>query len=418
MDGHFPSVGTPPVSLWRNASFLRLWIAQTISGFGSKITALAIPLTATYMLHATPAQMGLLLFASQLPDLLFGLIAGVWVDRLPRRPILVGTDLGRAALLAIIPATAVFGFLSFPLLWLIAFASGALTLFFSLASVAVLPTVVHQSQLIEANARLTMSDSVVALAGPGAAGGLIQILSAPKAIIVDAFSYLASAFSLGGIAPGDRPNQAPLKRTSLRAELGEGLHELVRTPILLTLAISMGIVVVGGAMQQALGILFMARVLNIPAGAIGMIAASGGIGVLAGASAAGKIGRRFGAGNAIALSTGLEALALLLTPLTLIVSIPARIPLLIAGAILSGIAFSVLSVNQMSLRQRITPPHLLGRVTAARRFLIFCMAPIGTVLAGWLGSSLGLAPTLVIGALITGLGAVYVGLSPVRQIRN
>lgn len=400
-------------TLWRNPSFVRLWVAKTISGIGSSITATAIPLAAAFALNATPGQMAALVFAGQLPDLLFGLIAGVWVDRVRRRPILIGTDLGRAVLLAVIPIAAVFDVLSMPLLWFVAFGSAALTLLFTLASVAVLPTIVHEDQLVEANSKLHMSEAVLGLVGPSGAGVLIQLVTAPKAIIADVVSFLVSALSLGGIASAEP--KPPIRQSgfaAIRQEVWEGLYELIRTPVLRALAISMGMIVVGGSMTATVYILFLVRTLTLGPATIGLIAAFTGIGALIGAIMAGRVATRWTLGLAIVGAGFLESIAMLLTPAAALV--PHAIPWLMLTTMLTGVAYSVLSINQISLRQRITPSHLLGRVTAGRRFLIFCMAPLGAVAGGWLGSSVGFETTLLAGGGVTLLASLYMWCSPIR----
>ena len=196
-------------SLWKNRAFTRLWVAHVTSGAGTAITTVALPLTAVLVLGATPSEMGLLAAAGSLPNLLFGLFAGVWVDRVRRRPILVWADLGRALLLVTVPAAAWLGNLSFLQIWTVTFAAGTLTVFFQIAAISVLPALVEKSELVEANSRLSTSDAVVAIAGPAAAGGLVQLFSAPKAILVDAASYLFSALALSGVTEDEPAKAAP-----------------------------------------------------------------------------------------------------------------------------------------------------------------------------------------------------------------
>lgn len=400
------------VSLWHNPAFVRLWIAKTVSGIGSSITATAIPLTAALVLEATPAQMAALVFAGQLPDLLFGLIAGAWVDRVRRRPILVGTDLGRALLLAVIPAAVFLDALSMPLLWLVAFGSAALTLFFTLASVAILPTIVREKQLVAANSKLHMSEAVLSLAGPGAAGALEQILTSPKAIIVDVASYLVSALSLGSVGTREaKPVARPSGPATIWHEIREGLHELVRTPLLRALAISMGLIVVGGAMVATVNVLFLTRTLGLSPLQIVVAAAAGGAGTLVGAATADRVAARLTLGGAVVFGGFLQAVALALTPVAAYIVFP--LPWLMGLSAATGVGYSVLSINQISLRQRITPNHLLGRVTAARRFLIFCMAPFGAAAGGWLGTTVGYEAAIVAGAGVTFVAAWYMWRSPI-----
>jgi len=406
-----------PPSLWRNPAFLRLWFAKTISGLGNAITGVAIPVTASIVLHATPAQMAVLIFAGQLPDLLFGLLAGVWVDRVRRRPLLIGADLGRAIILALIPIAAFTDLLSMRVLWVVAFGSAALSLIFTLASVAILPAIVEKSQLIEANTRLHMSESVLTLAGPGAAGLLIQFVTAPKAIIADVGSYIVSAWSLGSIGTAEvKPQHTSSGRpiADIRREISEGMHELVRTPLLRSLAISMGVIVLGGSVQMTVQIIFYTQILGFTAVVIGLLAASHGIGSLLGAAFAGRAASAWPLGKVLIFSASIEGIVAFVPPFVDHVAYP--VALLIGTGIVQGFAYAIFSINQISLRQRITPIHVMGRVTAARRFLIFCMGPIGAGLGGWLGTVSGLQPTLVVGAAILLTGSLVMWYSPVRVV--
>ena len=191
---------SPSNRLLNNRAFTRLWAAHVASGAGTAITTVALPLAAVLVLEATPPQMGLLAAAASLPNLLFGLVAGVWVDRFRRRPILVWADVGRALLLASIPAAAWLGQLSFLHLWIVTFAAGALTVFFQIAAISLLPALVQKRDLVEANSRLSTSDALLAIAGPAAAGGLVQLLGAARVILIDAVSYLLSVLALNGVS--------------------------------------------------------------------------------------------------------------------------------------------------------------------------------------------------------------------------
>lgn len=415
-----PPAFIEPPSLWRNPSFLRLWFAKTISGLGSAITGTAIPLTAALVLHATPAQMAALVFAGQLPDLLFGLIAGVWVDRVRRRPLLIGADLGRALLLAVIPIAAFTHMLSFSILWFVAFGSAALTLVFTLASVAMLPAIVHRDQLVDANTKLQVSESIISLVGPGLGGFLIQLVTAPKAILGDVFSFLASAWSLGGVGaleakPERRSTSGTHPIVGIWREIREGLHELLRTPLLRALALSMGVIVVGSSVQMTVQVLFYTRTLGFSAFTIGLLAVFNGIGTLLGSALAGRAADRWPLGLIMIVATWGQGIIVFGSAFAGKVAHPF---LFLAGlGVIGGFGYAIFSINQISLRQRITPIHLLGRVTSARRFLIFCMAPFGAALGGWLGTSLGFQPTLIAGAVILSGGTLVMWFSPVRTAR-
>lgn len=403
-------------SLWRNVAFLRLWIASTVSSLGSKITATALPLTAAVTLQATPGQMAMLVMAGQLPDLVFGLLAGSWVDRGRHRTFLVGSDLGRAMLLAIIPLSAVFGVLNLPILVAVAFGSGALSVFFSVASVAVLPSIVPQEQFVDANAKLSMSDSVAALGGPGVAGVLVQLMTAPKAILIDSISYLISAFSLKGIGgpATSKPSDDP--RRSLLDDIREGLRELVATPLLRALTVSSAVFAAGLAMQGTVLMLFLTRTLELSAATIGIVLMFGGAGSLVGAGLSGWISRRIGAGPAIIGGTLIEVLAACSIPLSAASQDPA--PILAMGQLLNGIGISIYAVNHVSLRQRIVRAEVLGRITAGRRFLTFCVAPVGAILGAQIADRYGLTETLYAAAALLLAGTLAMWASPVRDVRQ
>ena len=314
MDRSVSAVNAPS-SIWHNRGFLRLWIAQMISNAGTQIANVALPLTAILVLGATPTQIGLLGIASYLPNLLFGLLAGVWVYRARRRPILVGADIGRALLLGSIPVAALLGHLTFLHLYIVAFAAGILTLFFTIASLAVLPSLVARHRLVEANSKLAISDSVLMIAGPGAAGGLIQLTSAPKAIIADAVSYLLSGLSLGSIGASEPAPRTSHERPSIWREIGECVRALLGTPLLRALATSSCVGFCALAMQNTVLLLFLVRQLGLTPTVIGFVLACNGIGSLLGAGGAGWTAHRIGTGPAVVLGTLLWAIGSAVVPL-------------------------------------------------------------------------------------------------------
>ena len=404
------SSGTAP-SIWQNRGFLQLWLAQVISKAGSYVTNLALPLTAVLALGATPTQMGLLAAAGSLPNLLFSLIAGVWVDRTRRRPILVWTELGRAVLLGSVSLAAVLGSVTFAHLYVVAFVAGTLGVFFTIASVAVLPAVVPKDQLVAANSAVAMSDLVLQIAGPGAAGGLIQLVSAPKAIVVDALSYLVSAGTLGRVRIVEQPPTRAARR-SIWTEIGAGLHELMRTPLLRALTLSGVVGAFGLSMQGAVWMLFVVRELGLGPAALGLLGTIGGIAAMGGAILAARTSHGLGIGPAVILGQALWTIGAVLPALAGLAG-GAWAPL-IAGTIATSVGATIFSVNQMSMRQQLSDVGLLGRVTAARRFLVLGAAPLGATLGGVLGSLVGLRLTLLVGAIGPLLALLVVFYSPVR----
>ncbi len=415
--------------LWKNRSFTQLWVAHVTSGAGTAITSVALPLTAVLVLGATPSEMGLLAAAGSLPNLLFGLFAGVWVDRVRRRPILVWADLGRALLLVTVPAAAWLGNLSFLQIWTVTFAAGTLTVFFQIAAISVLPALVEKSELVEANSRLSTSDAVVAIAGPAAAGGLVQLFSAPKAILVDAASYLFSALALSGVTEDEPAKAAPPdaddtkgRKEQIRSaivtigrEVGEGVYELLRTPLLRALTITSSLGMLAGSLSAAVEMLFLVNQLNFTPSVIGIVAACGGVGSLVGAMLAANAARFMQAGRALVAGKLLWiAGSLLLASADLIGN-----EFVAAGTsrALVGLGSTIYFVNQISLRQTITSIRLLGRVTAARRFVLFGVATIGAFIGGVLGETIGLRATLLVGSAALAVELVLLLASTVRQAR-
>jgi len=420
---------THPDSLWRNRSFARLWVAHVTSGAGTAITNVALPLAAVLVLGATPTQMGLLAAAGSLPNLLFGLLAGVWIDRVRRKPILIWADIGRALLLVTIPVAAWLGQLSFLQIWLVTFAAGTLTVFFQIAAISVLPALVENRQLVEANSRLSTSDAVIAIAGPAAAGGLVQLFSAPRAILVDAVSYLFSALALGGVAeeepqPASQPDRddAPEAVHGIRAaavsigrEVGEGVFELLRTPLLRALTFTSSLGMLAGSISAAVQMLFLVNQLHFTPSIIGIVAACSGIGSLAGAMLAGRAARHLQAGRTLLLGKLLWISgALLLATADLI---GREIAAAGVAQALVGLGSTLYFVNQLSLRQAITSVRLLGRVTAARRFVLFGVATVGAFIGGALGESIGLRATLLVGSAALAMELVLLLLPTIRQAR-
>lgn len=401
-------------SLWHNQAFIRLWFAQAVSTAGSVITGLALPLTAVLLLGATPAQMGLLRIADSVPHLLFGLFAGVWVDRARRQAILVGADLGCAILLASIPLAALLGVVTFPHLWGVAFAVSTLTVFSSLASISILPALVTKTQLVEANSKLAITDSVLSIAAPSVAGGLIQLVSAPKAIIVDASSYVLSALVLRRARLAETTTQRVRARGAIWRDIGAGLRELVRTPTLRALTISVSVGTFGVAMQSTVQMLFVVHELGFTPALIGLVAAASGAGSLLGAACAGRASRLLGPGRAVILGSLLWAVGAAIVPLAGLAG--ATVAVVAVGAAVADLGGAIWGVNQMSLRQVITPTGLMARATAARRLPMFGMQIAGAALGGVLGAAIGLRATLGVGAIGLVAGFLLLLFSPIRGI--
>lgn len=408
-------MATPSVSLWRHPDFLKLWAGQAVSQLGSQITFLALPLVAIVTLGASPAQMGILTALGAVPPLLMGLHAGVAVDRRRRQPLLIGSDLGRALLLALIPLAWAFDALSIGLLYLVAFLSGALSLIFGLAYQAFLPALVRRDQLVDGNSKLELSNTAAEVAGPSLAGILVQLLSAPIAIAADALSFLASAFILARIRVVERVPKRGGERRTFLADIRQGLFAALSDARLQALIGSGSIIAFFNAMLETVFLLYIVDVLGIDAAMVGLSFSIGSVGFIAGAFLPTRLARRLGVGPSMALAVAVVALSDLLLPLA------GGTPLVIMGFIITGqfffgLGLTVFNVNQSSLRQALVPPELRGRVGAVVRILPDALTPLGAITGGLLGTTFGLRETLILAALGELLAAVWLWYSPIRSV--
>ena len=399
-------------SLWRQRDFLWFWSAQSVSQFGSQVSQLALPLVAIVALGESAFRVAMLGMVEFLPFLLLSLPAGVWVDRLRRRPILVVADLVRALALASVPLAYWLDALSIWQLYVVGFVVGVGTVFFDVAYQSYLPTLVARDRLSEGNSKLEVSRSAAQLGGPGLAGVLIGVLTAPVAVIADAISFVVSALFLERIRTVERP---PLvdDRRSLLSELLEGLRYVLRHPYVRGMAASVAIFNFFGNVGGAILLVYAVRELGLSATTIGIVFAVGNVGFLVGAFAAKRIETLLGVGRTIVASMALSAPGLLLVPLA-----PRHlaVPLFIASGVIVGFAVVLYNVTAISLMQAITPDRLLGRMNASRRFLVWGVIPLGALAGGALASTIGLRPTLFVGAVGASLAVLPLLFSPVRSL--
>jgi MFS family permease len=402
------------MSLWRNGDFLRFWSAQTISQIGSNVTLLALPLAAILVLDASAFEVAALAAVEWVPWIVFSLPAGAWVDRLPRRPVLIATDLGRAAALVSIPLAYAADALTLGHLFAVGFLVGSLSVFFEVAYVAYLPSLVERGQLGEGNAKLEASRSGAQIAGPGLAGGLIDLLTAPVAILADAISFVVSALFLGAVRRQEEA-QPRADGTRLTSEIVEGIRFVLGHPYMRS-----GMAAIAPAnffwnLASAIFLVYAVRTLDLTAATIGLVFMLGNIGVLAGALLATRIAARFGIGPTIVVSG-----FFLGSPLLLLPAAPAEyaVPLFVAAFLLAGFAGVVMNVVGISLFQATTPDRLQGRATASRRLVNFGAAPLGSLAGGGLAATIGLRETLWVGAVGASLTFLPLLFSPVRSVRD
>ncbi len=410
------AMSAPGVSLWRHAPFRRLWVASAISDVGSQVTALALPLLAAVALDATPWQMGMLSAAESAPILLVGLLAGVWVDRLRRRPVLIAADLGRAAILLIVPLAGVAGGLRVELLYAVALAAGALTVLFDVAHLSYLPSLLDRDRLVDGNSRLETTSSMAQVVGPGIGGVLVKLLGAPFAVLVDALSFVVSALFIARIRAAEPAPAPPDSRQGLAAEIGEGLRVVFGHPVLRALAGCSATTALFGRMFLAVYVLYMTRDLGLGSLGVGAVFATGGVGSLVGALIAAPASRRFGPGPtlvAAAFSFGVTGMAV---PLAVLVP-QAALPMVLVAEFGQWASIIVYYVNTVSVRQALTPDRLRGRVNATARFLVGGALPLGALTGGAVGERIGLPMTLVTAQLGMLLAFLWLYFSPVRHLR-
>jgi MFS family permease len=383
-------------ALGQGWDFSHLWAASAISQVGSQFTLLVFPLLAATTLAASPVAVGALGAVAALPHLLFGFIAGAWVDRLRRRPILIAADIARCLLLLSVAVVTLRGELSVMFLVGIAFLIESCTVFFDLAYVAYVPSLMPTARLVGANSRLEASASASQIVGPAVGGAAIRLLGAPFALLFDAISYLASALLLTRIRASE---EAPIlaQESHIVTEIREGLEFLWSHRVLRGLALANGMVNLGGYIFLAVYILYMVRNLHLDSGAIGLVLATGGVGALAGARAAAPAQRRWGTAPVLVGSLVMFGVSGLTVPLAVLFPAVA-LPMIVASEVLQWFAILVFSVNAVTVRQSISPPHMLGRINGSMRVLTFGLRTVASLLGGLLGSRIGLPATLVVGA--------------------
>jgi MFS family permease len=377
---------------------------------------LAIPLTAILVLDASALEVGVLTALAWLPHLLFSLPVGVWIDRREhRRGNMIVADVLRGAALATIPLAWWLGTLTIWHLLAVTFAVGALTVLFDLSSASFFVALVHRSQYVDANSKIGATRSLSYIGGPSLAGVLVQVFSAPVALLADAVSFLASAVALGGVHV--REPTVESNGTSARDDLVAGFRYLAHQPVLRAGVACTSIINLFSFFIFAIFVLYASRTLDLSAGAIGVILGAASIGALAGALIAPRVGRRLGIGRAVVLGAVLFPAPMALFPLAHGDAWLAG-SMLLAGEFLASVGVMIFDVNQNSLSAMIMPNEVRSRVVGVSRFFNYGTRPFGALLGGVLGAAIGLRPTLWIGVVGCLLGVFFLLASPMPQMRE
>jgi MFS family permease len=403
--------------LLRDPQFLKFWLGQSISLLGSQFTLLALPIAAAVTLRATPAEMGLLAALQFTPGLLFGLVAGVWLDRARRLPVMVGAQAVSVVVLATVPLAAAAHALFIAELFAVAFLAGTAATFFRVAQFSFLPTLVGRDRLVEANARYQASTTVASLVGPGLAGAAIQLLTAPVAIAVDAASFVVGAVSAASLRVTEPAPDLALRRHVAREAI-EGLTQLWRQPLLRAITSTLWIANTGAGVSRAAFVLLFVGQIGVTPAQVGLVFATSSLSSLLGSLVIRPLQRRAGLGPVMVLATVLLAVGVVVTAVAAFTGRPLVLPLLLAGSLISGFGLMTYNVPQMSIWQAVVPDRMLGRTTAGATLVINAGSVAASLAGGALGQLVGLRWTLVAATAITVLCVLPTALTRLGALRE
>ncbi|MFI5641148.1 MFS transporter [Streptomyces goshikiensis] len=423
-------VGDVPSGLWRHRDFRNLWLGQTSSMFAAHMVAVIFPLLASVSLNASLFEMGLLSAAGYVPYIGVSLFAGVWLDRKPKRAIIVLCDIARALLLLGIPIAWWLDLLSVPTLLVVALLVGSFSVVADVGSASILPALVERDDLIEGNSKLELSASSASIAGSALGGGIFQLLAGPVSMLINTVLFALSAFftalirgerkgaAEGGGEGAEGSEEGTEAGQSIWRDMADGVafvtgHVTVRTLVLTTLIINFFM-----AIAEPVALVFVTRTLDIPPYTVGLILAASGAGALVGAVIAAPMSRLLPLGRLLVLTATLTGVASLLTPLATLVPAPAAVSLMVAMYVLDAAMIVVYNINVRSYRSAITPDEMQGRMNATNRMAGMGVMPIGAVLGGLLGTAVGTLPALVLASLGTLIAPLVLACSHVRTVKR
>lgn len=404
-------------TVFRTPGFAALWAGQTLSQVGFQFSLLAMPVIAVLLLHATDAQLGYLNAAETAAFLAVGLLAGGWVDRWRKRRVMLVADAVRAVVSLLIPIAFLTGTLAIWQLYLVAGVLGVATVFFDVAYQSYVPILLPDDDVGPANGALEASSQVARLAGPGLAGLLLRVLSAPMLILIDAASFAVSALSLATIRDDERPRPAH-ERRPLRTEIAEGLRFVVTHPVLRSVTATTALSNISSTLLFTLQPILVLRLLEIPPEGMGLALSLSALGGLPASVAAPRIARAIGDGTSLRAMMALALVASALLPAAVWAPRAWALPIVCASGVLMGFAVVTYNVIQVTARQRLCPRALLGRMNASIRFLVWGVMPLAALTAGWLGTSIGTVPTLWVGVGVGLLACLPLWLGPIGRVRE
>jgi hypothetical protein len=403
-------------SLWRNASFLRLWTGQATSSIGTQLGGLAIPVLAVSVLQATEFEVGLLGAVQTAAFLLIGLPAGAWVDRWLKRRVMLWADLARAVALTAIPVLYFTGLLDIWQLILVGAVVGVANVFFDVAYQSYLPAIVAPEQLGEGNSKLETTAQLARVGGPAVSGALLTVVRPAVIIGIDALTFLLSFVALSTIRDHEVPKPVADRR-GLVVEIREGMAFVAREPLLRRIVLTTAASNLFGGIAMTMVPVLALRQLDISPAAYGVGISLGAVGGLLGAVFSARIAKSVGEGTVLPLAAAVIGFAVL--GLALMPVFPgAAIPILIVSEFVFSFSVLVYNIAQVTFRQRICPPPLLGRMNASIRFVVWGVLPIAGLASGLLSTGLGVEATILIGGAGSVLAAVFVVFSPLLGMRE
>jgi MFS family permease len=392
-----------------------LWGGQTVSEMGSSVTQLALPLTAVVLLKASTFQVGLLTSAATLAFALIALPAGALVDRRSKRGVMIACDAARLLIVASVPVAWAVGVLGMAQLYAVAITAGICTVFFDVSYQSYLPSLLKREHLMDSNGKLGATQAFAQLAGPGLGGGLVGAFGAAGAMTADAVSYAVSVASLLGIRHREPREAGETPRPSLRADIAEGLTFVVRHPVLRRVVACTGTANLFASIATAVEIIFLVRVLHVRPAYTGLVFAIAAVGGVAGGVLSGRIAKRVGSARVMWFSILVFGAPSILVPFAWPGWGVALIPVGFGFSFFSSVVYNV---AQVSYRQSVTPPRLMGRMNAAVRWIVWGTMPLGGLIGGALGTAVGVRPTVAIGVIGSWAAGFWIYFSPLRRMRD
>ncbi len=407
--------------LLRHPNFRNLWLGQTASMLGANMTAVMLPLIGAITLSASVFELGLLSAAAYLPYLFISLFAGVWLDRKPKRPIIIAADVVRGAALLVLPVAYFADHLSVPLLLAIALLVGFCSVVADIGGAAILPAVVGRAELIEGNSKLELSSSSTNIGGNALGGAIVQIISAPFALLFNVASFAVSTVFTSLVRVREETTERPAAdqppaEQSIWRDIAEGTGFVARHPAIRVMVIATLISNFFALCLEPVFLTFITHKLHLAPFYIGLISASSGAGALIGAMIAGPLSRALQVGRVIVLSTTVAGIASILTPVASVMPKSVAVVLLVTMHVVDAAMIITCNINLRSYRASITPDDMQGRMNASIRMVVMGIAPLGAVFGGLLGGWIGITPSLVVSSIGIICSAVIIALSPIRSV--